>query len=314
MNPFSVLESDDEDETPKVVAKTTKPAANKKPQQPQAATKAPASAPTPVVEPAPAPVAEKSSSRGGGGGGRGRGGGDRGGRGRGRGERKDGKVPKHEFERHSANGRGKEVSKAGSGKGNWGNPKEEAEQAAKEPIEEVVADVTPADEEETDAPGQVVEEPTPEPVEPETPTFTLDEYLAQRNNARVNSEIFGEFSVRTVDVNEFSGLKTKEDSEDTFISLGGNKVAKKKEQNQRSAKNAVILDVGFSVAPTETSRGEGRGRGRGRGEGRGARGEGRGARGEGRGARGEGRGGRGGRKNSADNKVDINDSTAFPSL
>lgn len=298
MNPFSVLESDDEEETPKVV-KTTK-TANKKPQEKPAAPKAPA--PAPVEE--AAPVAEKSNPRGGGG--RGRGGA---GRGRGRGEKKGGKVPKHEFERHSANGRGKEVSKAGSGKGNWGNPKEEAEHAAKESIEEVVAADTPADEEEN-APGQVVEEATPEPVEPETPTFTLDEYLAQRNNARANADIFGEFSVRTVDTNEFSGLKTKEESEDTFISLGGGKVAKKKEQNQRSAKSAVVLDVGFSVAPTETPRGEGRGRGRGRGEGRGARGEGRGARGEGRG----GRGGRGGRKNSAENKVDINDSAAFPSL
>lgn len=299
MNPFSVLESDDEEESPKVVAKTTKPA-NKKIQQ-QPAPKGPA--PAPVEEPA-APVAEKSNPRGGGGRGR-----DGGGRGRGRGEKKGGKVPKHEFERHSANGRGKEVSKAGSGKGNWGNPKEEAEKATKESIEEVVTADTPADEEEN-APGQVTEEatPEPEPVEPETPTFTLDEYLAQRNNARVNSEIFGEFSVRTVDTNEFSGLKTKEESADTFISLGGAKVAKKKEQNQRSAKNAVILDVGFSIAPTETPRGEGRGRGR--GEGRGARGEGRGARGEGRG----GRGGRGGRKSSADNKVDINDSAAFPSL
>jgi len=91
-------------------------------------------------------------------------------------KKKGGKPLKHEgFERHSGTGRGKEVSKGGSGKGNWGNPKEEAEHAEKESIEEVVADTPIAEEE--NAPGQVVDEPVPEVIEPETPTFTLDEYL-----------------------------------------------------------------------------------------------------------------------------------------
>lgn len=293
MNPFSVLESD-EDETPKVVPKA-KPA-KKQTQQPVAPPPAP-------VEVAP-PITEKPNS--GRGAGRGRGGGGRGGRGRGE---KTGKPVKHEgFDRHSGTGRGKEVSKSGSGKGNWGNPKEEAEHAEKEHLEDVAAAAaeTPADDEEH-APGAVVDEVVQEVVEPETPTFTLDQYLAQRDSARSNSEIFGAFSVRPVDASGFSGMKTKEESDDTFIALGTAKPSKKKEQNQRSAKNSVVLDVGFSVAPTEVPREGGRGRGRGRGEGRG--GEGRG-RGEGRGGR--GRGGGGNRRH--ENKVDITDSNAFPAL
>lgn len=292
MNPFSVLESDDEDETPKVVTKTKQPAVKK----PQQQAKAPAPAP---VEAAP-PITEKPNS-GRGGNSRGRGGA---GRGRGRGGDKKGK---HEgFDRQSGTGRGKEVSKSGSGKGNWGNPKEEAEHAEKEHLEDVAATAeTPADEEEN-APGAVVEEAVPEVVEPEVPTYTLDQYLATRDSARSNNEIFGAFSVRAVDASEFSGMKTKEESEDIFIALGAAKASKKKEQNQRSAKNNVILDVGFSVAPTEVPTREG-GRGRGRGRGEGGR-EGRG-RGEGRGGR-----GRGGGRRSNDPKVDIHDSNAFPAL
>jgi hypothetical protein len=125
--------------------------------------------------------------------------------------------------------RGKEVSKSGSGKGNWGNPKEEAEQGEKEHLEDAVAVEAV---EETAAPGVVDE--VVEEVEPEVPTYTLDQYLATRDSARANSEIFGAFSVRTVDASEFSGMKTKVDSDDTFIALGAAKASKKKEQNQRS--------------------------------------------------------------------------------
>lgn len=291
MNPFSVLESDDEEDKPITVVKKDKPVKKEKPAAPKPPTPAP-------VEVAP-PITEKPNS-GRGGAQRGRGGA---GRGRGRGEKKGGKPLKHEgFERHSGTGRGKEISKGGSGKGNWGNPKEEAEQAEKEPIEEVIAADTPAVEEEV-APGQVTEEPAvPEVVEPEVKTYTLDEYLAQRGASRSNSEVFGKVAVRRVDASEFSNLKTVEESEDTFIALGSGKSSKKSDGPQRSAKTAKVKDIGFSVAPTETSKEGGRGRGRGRGRGEG-RGEGR------------GRGGRGGgRRNNSENKVDINDSAAFPSL
>ena len=124
--------------------------------------------------------------------------------------------------------RGKEVSKSGSGKGNWGNPKEEAEQGEKEHLEDAAATIETSEDAAAVAPG-VVEEVIEE-VEPEIPTYTLDEYLATRDSARTaNNEIFGAFSVRTVDASEFSGMKTKQDSEDTFIALGAAKASKKKE-------------------------------------------------------------------------------------
>jgi hypothetical protein len=174
-----------------------------------------------------APISEKPNSGRGNQGGRG----NHGGRGAGRGDKK-GKPVKHEgYDRQSGTGRGKEVSKGGSGRGNWGNPKEEAEQAEKEHLEDVAASAT--DEETAVAAGVVVDEVVVEVVEPEIPTYTLDHYLAQRDSARANNEIFGAFSVRAVE-GDFSGMKTKEESGDTFIALGAAKAPKKKEQNQRS--------------------------------------------------------------------------------
>jgi hypothetical protein len=209
--------------------------ANKKaPQQ-----KAPA-APVAAVEVA-APITEKpNSGRGGDRGGRG----NHGGRGAGRGEKK-GKPVKHEgYDRQSGTGRGKEVSKGGSGRGNWGNPKEEAEQAEKEHLEDVAASAEAPAEDDNVPAGAVVDEVV-EVVEPETPTYTLDHYLAQRDSARANNEIFGAFSVRAVEA-DFSGMKTKEESGDTFIALGAAKVPKKKEQNQRSGSSPPSLRSHFA--------------------------------------------------------------------
>jgi hypothetical protein len=91
--------------------------------------------------------------------------------------------------------------------------------------------------------GQVTEEAQPEP-EPEKPTFTLDEYLALRDSARANSKVLGDVAVRTVDASEFSGLKAKQDSEDTFIALGSAKASKaKKDQRSGNLSLCYILTV-----------------------------------------------------------------------
>eukprot|EP01041_Mallomonas_annulata_P000352 gene352-633_t len=261
------------------------------------------------------------------------------GRGRGRqgGDREGGGAPrKREFDRHSGTGRGKEVSKGGSGGHNWGNEKTEALNAEKDPV---AAEAT-ADEEaakvdaavelaegsawDADTPSPKVEEVAPP--EPEVPTFTLDEYLAKREQARANADLFGTVSERTVNEEDYAGLKTKEAEEVVFLALGDSKQVKAKKTDQRSnaSKANQVIELGFKNASLaqSASREEG-GRGRGRG-GRG--GEGRG--GSGRGGRGEGRGeGRGGRREGRsdrpprDNRrggpgasIDINDSSAFPSL
>lgn len=123
---------------------------------------------------------------------------------------------------------GKEVAKGGSGGRNWGNPKTEAVEAEKAPIERDEAAV-----EEVEVQVEV-EEPEPEP---EVPTYTLDEYLAQRNSAKANSALFGEVQIRKVEA-DFSGLKTKDDvvAGSEYTAMGAAKSTNKGKKEQRASK------------------------------------------------------------------------------
>ena len=134
--------------------------------------------------------------------------------------------------------------------------------------------------------------------------FTLDEYNAKRAAARSNSDAFGEVQVRAV-TGDFSGLKTKADSDEDYLVLGSAKQSRSKQQKSK----AFVLDVAFTVAPPEPPRE--------RREDRGDRG-GRGDRPSGRGGdRPSGRGGRGavrGGSSRSGPRVDFSDASAFPSL
>lgn len=357
MNIFAVLDSDDDEEIPQ--SKPAPPAA--KATQPKPSVVAPVvvppksneiSNPRPngnannqqrnrkIPQPAESDNVEIEVNKPGGGRG-GRGGRSERGRG-GRGDQKftetdaNGAPRKRVYERRSGTGRGREVSKDGAGAHNWGNEKEEAMNAEKnravaEPEETPAAEDGEAapsgwaqDEPEVQVTSTVPESESPkepEP-EPEPETFTLEEYLAKREQARGNAEVFGAVTTRTVNADEFAGLKKKEAEEDNTVSYGSSKAAAaalaKKEQRSSVQKTQPVIEVGFKNASLNQSGGEGRG-----GRGRGGRGEGRGGRGEG--GRGEGRGsgerrndrGRGGFRPSAGGRgsgIDINDSSAFPSL
>ncbi|KDO21201.1 hypothetical protein SPRG_22274 [Saprolegnia parasitica CBS 223.65] len=149
------------------------------------------------------------------------------------GERGD--RPKRSFDRRSGTGRGKEVSKSGGGGHNWGNEADKSEQAAEAEIQEgVVAD-------------EAVEEVAEVVVEEEEKTLTLDEYLAQKKQARSSTELFGEVEIRAV-TNEFSdaALLTKDGKTPDFIESSYEKVFTKKTSGR---KKTLLTDVGFSVAP-----------------------------------------------------------------
>lgn len=215
--------------------------------------------------------------------------------------RKDGKKQKDEggrpkkhdgMDRQSGSGRDKGVSKGGSGKSNWGNEDDEARQAEKNPP--LDDDVAGFQESEVDA------DPIMEP-EPVAPTFTLDEYMARRENSRVNTTVFGTVSERTA-ASDFSGMKAKEEEKKAFIVLGTGK-EKKSKSTQRSDGKSVILDLGFKACPQQSENDSHRGGRLGRGEGKG--------RGGGRGGRGDRIAGRGSRSGG---KIDILDTSAFPSL
>jgi hypothetical protein len=147
--------------------------------------------------------------------------------------------------------------------------------------------------------------------------MTMDEFIAKRNESRANTEMFGEKKGTRKEKTDLSGLQKKENEElGNYGNFGAVKDSKATHKDQRSTGKTQLLDVSFRNASLEN---QGRDDDR---PPRGGRGEGRGERGEGRGGRG-GRGGDGARgprpqaaaaPRAAGGKLDISDSSAFPSL
>lgn len=200
--------------------------------------------------------------------------------------------------------------KDGGGRFNTGSASADAREAEKDPSALAGdADVTP--DEGVDGEGPATEDaPAVEetPAEPVVPEETYEQYMAKRNEARANADLFGARNdTRVVDNTIIPGkVKTEVKPEDvnSFI-IGQEKVkaAKKSEQRSTTSK-AQVVEVAFQVeasappADDYADRG-GRGRGRGRGEGRG----------------GGGRGGSGrSSPRSSGPRVDISSDELFPSL
>jgi len=159
---------------------------------------------------------------------------------------------------------------------------------------------------ETTAAVEANPESTPEVV---VPTFTFEEHMAKRNEARANAELFGvKTSVRTVAAESLAGLEEKKAAEEENFMIGKNKGSKgSKGGGQRSTARTSVTDLGFKQTVQESdkpSAGRGGVRGDGRGDGRGAGGRGS--------PRGSPRGG--GSAGGASSSVNINDADSFPSL
>ena len=147
----------------------------------------------------------------------------------------------------------------------------------------------------------------------------MDEFLAKRAETRSNTAMFGEKKgTRAVEM-DLAGLSKREDEVlGIYGNFGAVKDAKATHKEQRSTGKTQVLDVSFRNASLEN---QGQDREErppraGRGEGRGGRGEGGRGRGGGRGG-GEGRGPRpaaSAPRAAAGGKLDISDSSAFPSL
>ena len=167
---------------------------------------------------------------------------------------------------------------------------------------------------EVGAPAEPVVEAEPEP-----PTLTMEEYLAQRAASRANTQLFGETkSVRKVET-DLSGARRGKEELGNWGGFGMNKDDAEKQKEQRSHSKNQILDVAFKNAALEAGRDRDDDREGGRG------GRGRGGRGDGRGD--GGRGGRGGRGptdrrdaprpsggRGGGSRIDLSDANAFPSL
>lgn len=242
--------------------------------------------------------------------------GGRGGRGRGgRGGARGGRGGPRADDRHSKTGLGEHEKQAAHG---WGAETGEAELADEQAGEAI------AKKEEKEAVKEDAEAEAEAEVEDNSKSYTA--YLAELAEKKLK---LGEQNLRKA--NEGSskqfpeGTQVERKEEDFFAASAG----KAKRERQRKEKVHVELDGDRMLAPPPReggSRGRGDRGGRGRGEGRGSfrGGEGRGRGGD-RGARGEGRGGRGrgeargaaagaprGGRGAAN--VNVNDSSAFPSL
>jgi hypothetical protein len=191
--------------------------------------------------------------------------------------------------------RGRGVDRGGRGPYNWGNPAEDSRLAEKNP------DLANPDSEVVDEnEGKQVEV---EDSEPPVPQLTYEDYLAQRNQARANQEIFGAVKERSVE-KDLAGIQIKDADDLTdFMVLGEGKSNKSKaSREQRSAALAkqMLLDVGFKNAALESNR---------------DRDDDRGNRNGGKDKRSGGRSkGSPTSRSSGGAKIDISDTSAFPSL
>lgn len=201
------------------------------------------------------------------------------------------RAPRREFDRRSGTGRGREVSRGGRGAFGAGNPAQDALDAEKNPQAAVEGAVDGAVEGAVEE--VVVEEVTP--AEPEPVTFTLDEFMQKREEARQRlAGLTGApAAVRTVDKEkDFAGLTTVAAGElENYLGSSAGK-AEAARKDQRSTGKAVVSNVGFKFPAVQPER-EQRDRDGPRTGGRGGDREGgRGPRREGGAGRGAGRGDR----------------------
>ncbi|KAE8697501.1 phospholipase A(1) DAD1 [Hibiscus syriacus] len=192
----------------------------------------------------------------------------------GNGEARDGELPRRVFERHSGTGRGNELKREGSGRGNWGNQTDELYQVTEEANEtnKNFADEKPAGEEDTGDANK--ENPTDESEEkePEDKEMTLEEYekvLEKKRKALQALKTEG----RKIDAKEFESMKQlsnkKKNDDEVFIKLGFDK-DRRKEAYEKEERAKKALSINEFLKPAEGERyynpsGRGHGRGRGRG-------------------------------------------------
>lgn len=187
----------------------------------------------------------------------------------------EGERPRRTFERRSGTGRGNELKREGSGRGNWGSQTDEFSQVTEEvnESEKNLGDEKPAGD--GDAADVDKESPTKEPEEkePEDKEMTLEEYQKVLEEKRKALQAL-KTEERKVDVKEFESmqqLSNKKGNDDVFIKLGSDKDKRKEAaEKEEKAKKAVNIHEFLKPAEGERYYNPG-GRGRGRG-GRGSRG------------------------------------------
>ncbi|KAJ9171170.1 hypothetical protein P3X46_014568 [Hevea brasiliensis] len=191
------------------------------------------------------------------------------------GEVGDGDRPHRQFERRSGTGRGNEIKREGSGRGNWGNQADELAQVTEEAVnegEKNLGDEKPIGEGETVDSNKEGAANEPEEKEPKDKEMTLEEYEKVLEEKRKALQAL-KAEERKVDAKAFESmqqLSSKKENDDIFIKLGSDKDKRKEafEKDERAKKSVSINEF---LKPAEGERYYSPG-GRGRGRGRGARG------------------------------------------
>ncbi|XP_042511957.1 RGG repeats nuclear RNA binding protein A-like [Macadamia integrifolia] len=173
------------------------------------------------------------------------------------GELGDGERPRRVFERRSGTGRGNEIKREGSGRGNWGTSTDELVQDTEEganTTEKNMSSEKPGEEEADASKENPVNEP--EEKEPEEKEMTLDEYEKLLEEKRKALQAL-KAEERKVDVDKelkaMQQLSNKKGNDDIFIKLGSDK-DKKKEIADKEEKAKKSLSINEFLKPAEGER------------------------------------------------------------
>ncbi|KAL5560500.1 hypothetical protein UlMin_036711 [Ulmus minor] len=194
----------------------------------------------------------------------------------GNGEVGDGEHPRRPYERRSGTGRGSEIKRDGSGRGNWGTETDEFAPVTEDVINETEKNLggeNPAGEEVAADGSKETPSNEPEEKEPEEKEMTLEEYEKVLEEKRKALQAL-KTEERKVDAKEFSSmqqLSSKKGNDDIFIKLGSDK-DRKKEAAEKEERAKKSLSINEFLKPSEGERFYTPPGGRGRGRGRGSRG------------------------------------------
>ncbi|KAG6780681.1 hypothetical protein POTOM_013549 [Populus tomentosa] len=199
------------------------------------------------------------------------------------GEDREGERPQRLYERHSGTGRGNEIKREGSGRGNWGTPTDEIAPETEEPVvdneKNVITEKQQGEEDAADANKDTAEK-VPEEKEPEEKEMTLEEYekvLEEKRKALLALKTEERKVGLDKDLQCMQQLSSKKSNDEIFIKLGSEKDKRKDAADKEDrAKKAVSINEFLKPAEGERSHNPGRG-GRGRGRGRGGYGSGYGS-------------------------------------
>ncbi|XP_039030768.1 RGG repeats nuclear RNA binding protein A-like isoform X2 [Hibiscus syriacus] len=180
------------------------------------------------------------------------------------GEVGDGERSNRLYERRSRTGRGNELKREGSGRGNWGSQTDELARVTEEDNEgeKNLGDEKPAGDANKESPTN-----EPEEKEPEDKEMTLKEYekvLEEKRKALLALKTEG----RKVGAKEFESmqqLSNKKSNDEVFIKLDSDKDKRKEayEKDERAKKSASINEFLKPAEGGKYCNPSGRGRGRG---------------------------------------------------